>query len=153
MVLLALPMALKMKRDYDISASTYRLVSVDGNKLPCTPRRRGAQLPEIVAGTINLFNDRTFRATITYGSGSGGSATTRTFKGTYSGTNAITSLLWEGAGETPVSLEENRLTLDNEGMRFVYERVTGHRHIGVPRVILPPGAARIQRWRGRRPPW
>ena len=122
MVLLALPMALKMKRDYAIEASTYRLVSVDGGKLPWTPRQRGAQTPEIVAGTINLFSDRTFQATITYGNGSGGSATTRTFKGTYSGTSAITSLLWEGAGETPVSLEENRLTLDNGGLRFVYEK-------------------------------
>lgn len=120
-VLLALPMALKVKRDHDIAASTYRLVSVNGQKPPYTPRHRGQQSPEIVSGTINLFSDGTFRATMTYKNPSGGTVT-RDFKGTYTGTGAISSLNWEGSGETPVTLEENKLTMDSEGVSYVYEK-------------------------------
>lgn len=120
-VLLGLPIGLKLKREHDLSANTYRLVSVDDHALPFAARQQGRQGPEIVSSTINLYSGGTFRATMTYKNPAGGT-TTRDFKGTYSGKEAISSLKWEGAGETPITLEDNKLTVDNGGVPFVYEK-------------------------------
>ena len=120
-VLLGLPMAFKMRRDYVIAANTYHLVSVDGHQLPFAPKHRGRQDPEIVSGAITMYNDGTFHATMTYQNPSGGTMS-REFKGTYPREGSISSLNWEGSGETPVTMENTKLTMDSEGLRFVYEK-------------------------------
>ena len=120
-VLFGLPMAFKLRREYVIAANTYHLVSVEGHVLPFAPRHRGRQDPEIVSGAITMYNDGTFHAAMTCKNPSGGTLS-REFKGTYPRERSISSLNWDGAGETPVTMENNRLTMDSEGLRFVYEK-------------------------------
>ena len=46
----------------------------------------------------------------------------RDFKGTYAKEGSNYNLVWEGAGQTPVTIDGNKLTMNNEGMLFVCQK-------------------------------
>jgi hypothetical protein len=96
----------------------YNLISIDGNPLPTTPAHQGGA-PQVLASTLSLAQDGTFRMTMTY-AGPGGKAVTRDFRGTYSTTGEGIRMVWDGAGVTTATVDATRLVLMNEGMAFAY---------------------------------
>lgn len=100
---------------------TYNLVSVDGHALPYAPMHGGQRVPEVVSGSITLNGNGTFVSSMSYAKPSG-ETFGREFKGTYTQKGAEYILNWEGAGKTSVTIEGNTLTMNNEGMPFVYEK-------------------------------
>jgi len=119
--LVGLPVALNMHREYERKANTYLLRTIDDHKLPCTPRQRGQQNPEILSGTLNLYSNGTFHAAMTCKNPAGGDMESE-FKGTYTGNGTEFVLKWEGAGETGATVEDNRLVVDIEGVHYLYEK-------------------------------
>lgn len=100
---------------------TYDLVNIDGNPLPYTPPHEGGA-PEILSSTLTLNEDGTFQMSMTYGTTPGNSIS-RDFTGTYSILDDGTlRFIWEGAGITPGTLDKNTVTVNNEGILFVYEK-------------------------------
>lgn len=128
-VLVGLPIAATLSREKGPQsasglsgpADAYKLVTVDRHPVPYAPMHQGQQAPEIVSSTIALNNDGTFRAAMTYGMPGGGS-TSRYSNGTYAKNETGFAFNWEGAGQTNVTIEGNKLTMDNEGMLFVYQK-------------------------------
>lgn len=102
-------------------AGTYNLVSVDGHPVPYPPRQEGQQGLQIVSSTLTLNGDGTFVSTMNYGD-TPGWPRSRDFKGTYAKQGADYVLTWEGAGQTGVTIDGGTLTMNNEGMLFVYQK-------------------------------
>ena len=98
-------------------AGTYNLVSVDGHAVPYAPMPQGQRAPEIVSSTLTLNGDGTFVSTMSFGGNM-----SRDFKGTYAKEGADYVLTWEGAGQTGVTIAGGKLTMNNEGMLFVYQK-------------------------------
>jgi len=100
---------------------TYNLVNIDGNPLPYTPPHEGGA-PEILSSTLTLNEDGTFQMSMTYGTTPGNSIS-RDFTGTYTILDdGSLRFIWEGAGITPGTLDLNTVTINNEGIFFVYEK-------------------------------
>ncbi len=118
MALIGVPLAGKFKKGDNRAANTYTLVTVDGHAVPYAPRYSGRQTPEIVSSTLTLNPGGEFVSTMKYGKSAGG--VSRDFKGTYTKEGANYVLSWEGAGQTSVTIEKNKLTMSNEGLLFVY---------------------------------
>jgi len=102
-------------------ADTYNLVLVDGHAIPYAPMHEGQRVPEVVSGSLTLNGNGTFVSSMSYAKPAGGTFS-RDFKGTYTQKGAEYILKWEGAGKTSVTIEGNTLTMNNEGMPFVYEK-------------------------------
>ena len=100
---------------------TYNLVSVDGHAVPYAPTHQGQLAPEIVSSSLSLKDDGTFSMVMSYTNPSGGTIS-RDFTGTYTSQGSDFNLNWEGAGQTKVTIEGDTLTLNNEGMLFVYQK-------------------------------
>jgi hypothetical protein len=108
---------------------TYRLVSIDGHPVPYAPvdphgPAHASPGPEIVTGTIVLGADGTFRSTMAYRIERDGSirAMEREFTGTWVREGPGYRLDWDGAGQTPATLEGDTFTYDNVGMLLAYRR-------------------------------
>jgi hypothetical protein len=99
----------------------YNLISIDGNPIPYAPLHQGQQAPEIVSSTFTLNEDNTFEMTMSYKNPSGGTID-RDFSGTYTNAGADFTFKWKGAGQTRATIEGSRLTMNNEGMLFVYQK-------------------------------
>jgi len=126
MVFCVLPMACettgedKMAGETDISG-TYNLVSIDGNPIPYAPMHGGQRVPEVVEGSLTMREGGAFASAMEYVDASGKSLS-RSFAGTYTPDGTEFILKWQGAGTTKVVIEDNILTMNNEGMLFVYEK-------------------------------
>lgn len=134
-VLVGLPLACKVKREIAGTGSnaspafgkaaesgdfagTYNLVTVDGHAIPYAPMHEGQQAPQIVSSGLTLNEDGTFVSTMSYNN----PTMSRDFKGTYAKVGADYVLTWEGAGQTRVTIDGSTLTMNNEGMLFVYQK-------------------------------
>lgn len=118
--LVGIPLAAKLRKGDTRAANTYTLVSVDRHAVPYAPMQGGQRSTEIVSATITLNPDGTFVSTMKYGKPTAGE--TRNFNGTYTKEGHNYLLSWEGAGQTGVTIEENKLTLNNQGSLFVYQK-------------------------------
>jgi hypothetical protein len=112
---------------------TYMLVSIDGHAVPYAPPRepdRPADAPPpptIAASIFTVLPDSTFRMTMTYRMGPPGAerVSEGQFSGTYVREGAGYTFAWKNAGQTPVTLRGDTLTVNNEGMLFAYVRQRG----------------------------
>jgi hypothetical protein len=120
LLLVACNQGSKTEESYDFTG-TYNLVSVDGHAVPYAPIHEGQQAPEIVSSSISLKDDGTFSMVMSYTNPSGGTIS-NDFTGTYTSQGSDFNLKWEGAGQTKVTIEGDTLTLNNEGMLFVYQK-------------------------------
>ncbi len=102
-------------------AGTYHLVTIDDHAVPYAPVHEGHQAPQIVSSILTLNGDGKFISTMKYGE-TPNLTGSRDFKGTYTREGSGLTLSWEGAGQTNVTLEGDKITMNNEGMFFVYQR-------------------------------
>ena len=101
-------------------AGTYALVSVDGNKVPCSVQHEGVKLG-VKSGTFVISPDGTCSSQVVFTPPSGGDAT-RDVKATYTRDASKLTMKWEGAGTTTGTVEGNLFTMNNEGMVFTYQK-------------------------------
>jgi hypothetical protein len=99
---------------------TYNLVSVDGNKVPCTLQHEGAS-PTIKSGTFTINADGTCSSKVVFSMPSGGDSS-REVKATYTRQGSKLTMQWEGAGTTTGTVEGDTFTMNNEGMIFAYRK-------------------------------
>jgi hypothetical protein len=99
---------------------TYALVSVDGNKVPCTVQHEGHTLA-VKSGSFIINPDGTCSSKVIFSPPSGGDAT-REVKATYTRQGPKLAMQWEGAGMTTGTVEGDTFTMNNEGMIFAYRK-------------------------------
>jgi hypothetical protein len=99
---------------------TYALVSVDGNKVPCTVKHDKHTLA-VKSGTFAINADGTCSSKVVFSAPSGGDSS-REVKATYTRQGAKLTMKWEGAGATTGTVEGDTFTMNNEGMIFVYRK-------------------------------
>ena len=75
---------------------TYALVSVDGNKVPCTLKHEGVALG-VKSGTFIINPDGTCSSKVVFSPPSGGDVA-REVKATYTRQGSTLTMQWEGAG-------------------------------------------------------
>ena len=98
---------------------TYSLVTVNLDKLPCTPPHKGGA-PQGLSGAITLNADGAFTSAMSYNLPKG--PFSKQFSGTYTRDGSRFSLQWKGAGTTTATLEGKTFTMDNEGILFAYQK-------------------------------
>ena len=102
-------------------AGTYTLATVDGHAVPYAPMHGGQQAPEVAGGSLTLNTDGTFSSEMRFTNPEirvmGGSS-----KGNFVLERDEYVLSWEGAGKTLVQIDGDTLTMNNEGMLFVYKK-------------------------------
>ena len=101
-------------------AGTYTLVSVNGNKVPCTVDHEGHTLA-VKTGSFVINPEGTCKSRVVFGPPSGGDVT-REVKATYSREGSKLTMQWEGAGMTSGTVEGDTFTMNNEGMVFLYRK-------------------------------
>ncbi|MGA2659401.1 MAG: hypothetical protein ABSH34_17995 [Verrucomicrobiota bacterium] len=99
---------------------TYTLVTVDGNKVPCTVQHEGTA-PTIKSGTFTINADGTCSSKVVFSMPSGGDSS-REVKASYTRQGSKLTMQWEGAGTTTGSVEGDTFTMNNEGMIFAYRK-------------------------------
>jgi hypothetical protein len=99
---------------------TYALVSVDGNKVPCTLQHEGHTLA-VKSGTFLINPDGTCSSKVVFGPPSGGDVS-REVKATYARQGSKLTMHWEWAGMTTGIVEGDAFTMNNEGMVFAYRK-------------------------------
>lgn len=98
----------------------YALVSVDGNKVPCTLKHEGVALG-VKSGTFIINPDGTCSSKVVFSPPSGGDVA-REVKATYIRQGSKLTMQWEGAGTTTGTAQGDNFTMDNEGMSFAYHK-------------------------------
>jgi hypothetical protein len=108
---------------------TYALVTINGHPLPYAPmdpdRPADAPPPPVVTGSIfTVHADSTFQLSMSYRVTRQGAEQVfeRQFHGTYVREGAAYNFTWVNAGQTPVTLRGDTLTLNNVGTLFAYVR-------------------------------
>jgi hypothetical protein len=96
---------------------TYTLVSVDGNKVPCTVQHDGRALP-VKSGSFVINADGTCRSQMFLT----GRDTPIEVKATYTRDGSKLTMKWQGAGMTIGNVERNTFTMNNEGMVLAYQK-------------------------------
>jgi hypothetical protein len=104
----------------------YTLVAVDGHALPYAPAARGdaaqAAWP-VVAGALALHPSGTFRVETTYSTNvSGSGKNTYQFSGTCFGADGGFNMVWDGGGQTALTVRGDTVVLKNEGKLYSYVR-------------------------------
>lgn len=99
---------------------TYALVSVDGNKVPCTVQHEGHTVA-VKSGTFIINTDGTCSSKSVFSVPPGGDVN-RVVKATYTRENSKLTMRWEGAGTTTGTVEGDTFTMNNEGMIFAYRK-------------------------------
>jgi len=113
------------KQDAKVAADTnpvgtYPLVSVDGNKVPCTVQHEGNTLT-VKSGTFIINPDGTCSSKVVFSPPSGGDAA-REVKATYTRQGSKLTMQWEGAGTTTGTVQGDTFTMNNEGIVFAYHK-------------------------------
>ena len=96
---------------------TYALVTVDGNKVPCTVQHEGHTMT-INSGSFIINADGTCSSKMSLE----GRDAAIEVKATYTRDGPKLTMKWQGAGMTIGTIEGNTFTMDNEGMVFVYRK-------------------------------
>jgi hypothetical protein len=96
---------------------TYPLVTVDGNKVPCTVQHEGHTMTinsgSFIINADGTCNSRMFLA---------GRDAAIEVKATYTREGPKLTMTWQGAGMTIGTIEGDTFTMNNEGMVFVYRK-------------------------------
>jgi len=98
-------------------AGTYNLVTVDGNKVPCTVQHEGHAMP-IKSGTFIINADGTCSSKIFLE----GRDAAIEVRATFTREDTKLTMKWQGAGMTIGNVEGDTFTMNNEGMVFAYRR-------------------------------
>ena len=101
-------------------AGVYTLVSINGNKVPTSVSHDGTPL-QVRSGLFTIKADGTCSTKTVFVPPSGSEAT-REVSATYTKDGSKLTMQWRGAGMTIGTIEGNSLTMDNEGMVFVYNK-------------------------------
>jgi len=96
---------------------TYRLVSVDGNRVPCTVQHEGHAMA-VTSGSFIINADGSCSSKIVLA----GRDSAIEVKATYTREGSKLTMQWQGAGTTTGTFEDNTFTMNNEGMVFVYRK-------------------------------
>ncbi len=110
-------------------AGKYNLATVAGRPVPVAMSEPGRPAdapppPTVVAGIFSIDSAGSFRLAMTYRIKRDTTERTisREFTGSYTRSGAGWDFQWTGAGTTPVTLSGDTLTMNNEGVAFVYLR-------------------------------
>ena len=110
-------------------AGTYTLVTIDGHAIPFAPTHPDAPAnapapPEVVASSLVMRGDGSFILAMGYRRTVDG--TQRIFVSPFSGTCTSDGkgivARWDGAGTTRLMSILDTLVIDNEGIRFAYQK-------------------------------
>ncbi len=96
---------------------TYALVSVEGQKVPCTINHLGHGLP-VASGSFIINGDGTCISRIALN----GQNNPIEVKATYTYQDSKLTMKWQGAGTTVGTIQGNTFSMNNEGMAFVYQK-------------------------------
>jgi hypothetical protein len=96
---------------------TYALVSVDGNKVPCTVQHEGHTMT-IKSGSFSINADGTCSSKMSLA----GRDAAIEVKATYTREGPKLTMKWQGAGMTIGTIEGDTFTMNNEGMVFAYQK-------------------------------
>ena len=96
---------------------TYALVTVDGNKVPCTVQHEGHTMT-IKSGSFIINADGTCSSGIFLA----GRDAAIEVKAAYKRQGPKLTMKWQGAGMTIGTVEGDTFTMDNEGMLFLYKK-------------------------------
>ena len=95
----------------------YSLVSIDGNKVPCTLQHEGHTMT-INSGSFSINADGTCSSKIALA----GRDAAIEVNATYTREGQKLTMQWQGAGRTIGSVEGDTFTMNNEGMVFAYRK-------------------------------
>ncbi len=96
---------------------TYILVTVDGNKVPCTVQHEGHTMT-INSGSFIINADGTCSSKMFLA----GRDTAIEVKASYTREDQKLTMQWQGAGMTVGTLANDTFTMNNEGMVFAYRK-------------------------------
>ena len=106
-------------------AGDYRLVAVDGRAIPFAQPSRSRDAAEaswpIVAGKLVLRPDGTFLMETTYDTNADG-ARSFAFKGSCFGAGDAFSMVWDGGGQTPLTIRGDTVVINKQNTLFSYLR-------------------------------
>ena len=106
-------------------AGDYRLVAVDGKAIPFAqpPRARETDASSwpVVAGKLVLRPDGTFLMETTYDTNADG-ARSFAFKGSCFGAGEAFSMVWDGGGQTPLTIRGDTVVINKQNTLFAYLR-------------------------------
>lgn len=110
------------KQDAKVTADTnpvgtYALVSVEGNKVPCTVQHEGHALA-VKSGSFTINADGTCSSKMVLS----GRDSAIQVKATYTRQGSKLTMQWEGAGRTTGTVEGDTFTMNNEGMVLAYRK-------------------------------
>jgi hypothetical protein len=94
---------------------TYALVTVDGNKVPCTVQHEGHTMT-VNSGRFIINADGTCSSKMSLA----GRDAAIEVKATYTREGPKLTMKWQGAGMTIGTVEGDTFKMDNEGMVFAY---------------------------------
>ena len=96
---------------------TYALVTVDGNKVPCTVQHEGHAMT-VNSGSFIINADGTCSSKMFLA----GRDAAIEVKATYTREGPKLTMQWQGAGLTIGTVEGDTFTMNNEGMVFAYRK-------------------------------
>jgi hypothetical protein len=99
------------------SVGTYALVTVDGNKVPCTVQHEGHTMT-VNSGSFIINADGTCSSKMFLA----GRDAAIEVKATYTREGPKLTMQWQGAGMTIGTVDGDTFTMNNEGMVFVYKK-------------------------------
>ena len=105
-------------------AGDYRLVAVDGKAIPFAQPSRARDAADawpVVAGKLVLRPDGTFLMETTYDTNADG-ARSFAFKGSCFGAGDAFSMVWDGGGQTPLTIRGDTVVISKQNTRFSYLR-------------------------------
>lgn len=108
-------------------AGQYSLATIDGHALPY-PKATGSEATKssswpVMGGTLLLRTNGTFHIETTYNTGPASTdKNAYQFTGTCFGNGPAFKMVWDGGGETPLTVRGDTIVIDNEGRSFSYVR-------------------------------
>lgn len=114
------PRAAQPTPDMAQVAGSYALVSVDAKPVPASISHDGAAL-EVRSGTFSLGADGRCSTRTVFVPPSGREVA-REVSAVYAKDGARLTMWWTGAGTTTGSVDGDTLTMNNEGLRWVYRK-------------------------------
>ncbi len=96
---------------------TYTLVTVDGNKVPCTVQHEGHTMT-VTSGSFIINADGTCSSRISLA----GHDSPIEVKAAYTREGPKLTMQWQGAGMTLGTVERDTFTMNNEGMVLAYHK-------------------------------